>query len=138
MDMQDTQAEFQTASDAALAKFNGTSKYLRDFTSAPEEMNALADVAKQITDLDRRLRAATGGAGCTPPTYADVQQPEAIDWDLQGYQGADFAAKVVENAGNKIAGAAQPAAIAFGGLIVGAAIAVAGLIMLDHLLPSRR
>jgi hypothetical protein len=138
MDMQDTMAEFQTASDAALAKFNSTSKYLRDFTSAPEEMNALADVARQITDLDRRLRAATGGAGCSAPTYADVQQPQAIDWDLQGYQGADFAAKVVENAGKKIAGAAQPAGIAFGGLIVGAALAVAGLIVLDHMLPSRR
>ncbi len=138
MDMQDTMAEFQTASDAALAKFNSTSKYLRDFTTAPEEMSALADVAKQITDLDQRLRAATGGAGCSAPTYADVQQPQATDWDLLGYQGADFTAKVVENAGNKIAGAAQPAAIAFGGLIVGAALAVAGLIVLDHMLPSRR
>jgi hypothetical protein len=136
-DLLQVQAKFNEATALTNEILTGTPKWLLNIRIASGYDGGWAwervrEVIRDITDLDRRFRAANA---CTPPTYDHMPQPQTPDTQLQVYKSADALVKGVEQIGTKLI---EPTTIGVGGVLIGCVLTVGGLLLVDHLLPHRR
>lgn len=86
--LRDANVALADASILANVKLEGDTTHhpAPDWFPCVKEWNALVDVQKMATDLDRELRARAPAYGCPVPQYAEMPQPRAgTDYDLRAF-----------------------------------------------------
>lgn len=136
-DLQQVQAHFNDAVSLSNELLTGTPKWLMNIRVASGVDGGFAwervrEVIRDVTDLDRRFRAA---GGCAPPTYDHTPQPQTPDTQLEAYKTADALANGMEKIGQKIM---EPTTIALGGVVLGVGLTVGAIFVIDRFLWPRR